>query len=83
MVEEMLFVPSRMLPSECLCTPWLAYPQLQHTNGRQKFDFLKFRLDVATSLINHYRSRQRAANQDGDCVTRRNFGLGHWPTKVE
>ena len=61
----------------------LAYPHLHQAKGRKKFDFLQFRLEVATSLINNFCSRQRAANQDGDCLTRRNVALGHWPTKVE
>ena len=61
----------------------LAYPHLHQAKGRKKFDFLQFRLEVATSLINSFCSRQRAANQDGDCLTRRNVALGHWPTKVE
>ena len=61
----------------------LAYPHLHQAKGQKKIDFLQFRVEVATSLINSFCLRQRAANQDSDCLTRRNVGLGHWPTKVE
>ena len=83
MVEEMFFMPARMLPSECLCAPWIGISSSPPGQRMQKFDILQFRLEVATSLINSFCSRQRAANQDGDCLTRRNVALGHWPTNVE
>ena len=60
----------------------LAYPHLHQATGRQKFDFLKFRLEVATQLINSFSSRQRAANQTSN-IDRLKIHLGHWPILVE
>ena len=60
----------------------LAYPHLHQATGRQKFDFLKFRLEVATQLINSFSSRQRSPNQTSN-NDRLNIHLGHWPILVE
>jgi len=60
----------------------LAYPHLHQATGRQKFDFLKFQLEVATQLINSFSSRQRAANQTSNDDSLK-IHLGHWPILVE
>jgi len=60
----------------------LAYPDLHQARGRQKFDFLKFRLEVANQLIHSFSSRQRAHNQISN-DDRLKIHLGHWPTLVE
>ena len=79
MVEEIFFISARML-SMC-STGWHILISTRPKDDKNLT--LRFRLEVATGLINCYCSKQWAPNQDGDCLTRRHIWLDHWPTKVE
>ena len=57
-----------------------------HQRGRNKTDFLAFRLTIAKQLISGFSSRKRAGrprSSDYDDLRRLNVELQHWPMRVE
>ena len=57
-----------------------------HRRGRNKADFLAFRLAIAKHLISGFSSRKRAGrphSADYDDLRRLNKDFGHWPIRVE
>jgi len=64
----------------------IAFPSDHQQRGRNKSDFLSFRLKVAQQLIAGFSSRKKAGrprSAEYDNLTRLNPLLGHWPTRVD
>ena len=66
----MFFIPARMLSSEHLCAPWIVIS----SSTRPKDLIFCY---SSWALINCYTVTAESSNQDSDCLTRRNVGLGY------